>query len=85
MAAKTDTEHIEGTRNIARFFTENRQISWVLLFAVLLWGVFGYTNIPKRKDPAITVRIAVATCNWPGVPAERVEQFVTSTIEQAFA
>ncbi len=72
-------------RNIARFFTENRQIAFVALFATLLWGVYGYVNMPKRKDPQTPVRVAVAICPWPGISADKVEQLVTRRIEQTVA
>ncbi|HUO59850.1 MAG TPA: efflux RND transporter permease subunit [Candidatus Acidoferrales bacterium] len=72
-----------NSRNVARFFTHNRQIAWVALVATLVWGVFGYMNMPKRKDPDIPVRIALAICPWPGIPADKVEQLVTRKIEQA--
>ncbi len=85
MAHKSDAELIETTRNVARFFTENRQISWVLLVAVVIWGVYAFQTMPKRKDPRIPVRVAVASCAWPGVDAEKVEQFVTRPIEQTLA
>ena len=55
-----------GSGNIARFFTHNRQIGWVALAATLVWGVFGYMNMPKRKDPDIPVRIGLAIAPWPG-------------------
>ena len=35
-------------RNTPRFFVENRQIAWVLLIASILWGVYGYLEMPKR-------------------------------------
>ncbi len=73
----------EDSRNIARFFTHNRQIAWVALLATLAWGVFGYMNMPKRKDPDIPVRIALAITPWPGISAEKVEQLVTRKVEQA--
>ncbi|HEX8618245.1 MAG TPA: hypothetical protein VF911_11720, partial [Thermoanaerobaculia bacterium] len=63
---------IEKTHNTARVFTEQRHISWVLLVAVVLWGVYGYLNMPKRKDPEVPVRLAVALTPWPGVSAEKV-------------
>ena len=53
-------ENPSNSRNVARFFVNNRQIAWVALFATLAWGVFGYMNMPKRKDPDIPVRIALA-------------------------
>ena len=72
-----------SSRNIARFFTHNRQIAWVALLATLVWGVFGYLNMPKRKDPDIPVRIALAITPWPGISADKVEQLVTRKVEQA--
>ena len=73
----------KSSNNIARFFTHNRQIAWVALLATLAWGVFGYLKMPKRKDPDIPVRIALAITPWPGISAEKVEQLVTRKIEQA--
>src|SRR5215813_5866895 len=67
---------------MARFFTENRQISWVLLLLVIGWGIYGYQRMPKRKDPDIPVKEAQVQCQWPGVSADRVEQLVTRKIEQ---
>ena len=74
-----------GSGNPARFFVENRQIAWVALVATLVWGVYGYMNMPKRKDPDIPVRIAVAICPWPGIGSDKVEQLVTRKIEQSMA
>jgi multidrug efflux pump subunit AcrB len=85
MAHKTDTELIATTHNTARFFTEHRQISVVALAAVFVWGWFGYTHMPKRKDPDIPVRVAVAMCAWPGVNAQQVEQLVTRPMEETIA
>ena len=73
----------QGSGNIARFFTHNRQIGWVALAATLAWGVFGYMNMPKRKDPDIPVRIGLAIAPWPGIASDKVEQLVTRKIEQA--
>jgi len=85
MIHKDDNEIINTTHNTARFFTENRHISWVLLVTVLIWGIYSYMIIPKRKDPDIPVRVAVAICPWPGATAEMVEQHVTKQIEETIA
>src|ERR1039457_4185534 len=70
-------ENPNNSRNVARFFVNNRQIAWVALFATLAWGLFGYMNMPKRKDPDIPVRIALAITPWPEISADKVEQAVT--------
>ena len=68
--------------NTSRYFTENRQIAWVLLVGTLCWGVYGYIKMPKRKDPDIPRLYAAAVCIWPGASAERIEQFVTRKIDE---
>ena len=78
----SDDKMIHETRNTARFFTEQRHISWVLFVAVVLWGFYGYMKMPKRKDPEVPVRIAVALTPWPGASAEKVEDLVTRKIEE---
>jgi multidrug efflux pump subunit AcrB len=82
VAHRSDNEIIANVHNTARFFTENRQISWVLLLLVIAWGIYGYDQMPKRKDPDIPVKEAQVQCAWPGVSADRVEQLVTRKIEQ---
>jgi multidrug efflux pump len=85
MAHKSDQERIEQTRNVPRFFVEHPQVSWVLLLGVLIWGWFGYKSMPQRKDPNIPVRVAVASCSWPGATAQQVEQLITRPIEDTVA
>lgn len=75
----------QKTHNAAHFFVEARQIAWVLLGVTLLWGVYSYWAMPKRKDPEIQIRRAVAICVWPGASAERIEQQVTRKIEEKLA
>src|SRR5215467_2071793 len=85
MASKKGSEQVENTRNVSRFFVEHPHISWVLLICVLAWGWFGYRSMPQRKDPDIPVRVALASCPWPGATAQQVEQFVTRPIEDTIA
>lgn len=84
-AHKSDQEMIKKTRNTARFFTENRHISWVLFVFTVMWGIFGYATMPKRKDPDVPVRVAAAILSWPGATAENVEDRVTRPVERKLA
>ncbi|WP_426731626.1 efflux RND transporter permease subunit [Myxococcus faecalis] len=77
-----DEALVRHKHNTARYFTEKRQVAWVFLAFTLVWGVYGYFKMPKAKDPVIAVRVAVATCLWPGAEAEKIEQLVTRRIEQ---
>jgi multidrug efflux pump subunit AcrB len=80
-----DEKLVKERHNTARYFTERRQVSWVLLIGTVVWGVFAYVRMPKAKDPLVPVRVAVATCIWPGATAEKMEQLVTRKIEQKMA
>ena len=81
MAHIDDATLIAKTRNLARYFTEQRQVAWIALLASLLWGVIGYFNMPQRKDPDIPVVTALVITSWPGMDAERIEDRVTRRIE----
>src|SRR6266511_2010650 len=85
MHGRSDADIIQTTHNTARFFTETRQIAWVLLIGTLLWGVYGYFSMPQRKDPDIPVRQALAYCRWPGASSERIEALVTKRLEEEIA
>jgi multidrug efflux pump subunit AcrB len=85
MALMSDDELIRTHHNLSRFFVEQRQIAWVALIAVIIWGVYGYKHMPQRKDPEISVRVAVAACTWPGASAQQVEQLITRPIEDTIA
>jgi multidrug efflux pump subunit AcrB len=85
MPHRPDADYIQNERNTARFFVENRQISWILLIATVALGIYGYAKMPKRKDPNIPVRVASVQTQWPGADADQVEQLVTRPIESTIA
>lgn len=85
MAHRTDDDYIQHEHNTARFFVENRQISWILLLTTVGLGIYGYMQMPKRKDPNIPVRVASVITQWPGATAQQVEQLVTRPVESTIA
>ena len=85
MAHIDDATLIAKTRNLARYFTEQRQVAWVALVGIVLWGVIGYFQMPQRKDPDIPVVTALVITPWPGMDAERIEDRVTRRIEAVVA
>lgn len=82
MAHTTDQELIASSRSSARYVIDHPQVAFVGLAAVLAWGVFGYVQMPQRKDPDIQVRQCMIVTPWPGIEAERVEQLITKKIER---
>jgi multidrug efflux pump subunit AcrB len=85
MEHQSDDELIKKTHNLARFFTEQRQVAWVCLAVAIAWGFYGVAGMPQRKDPDVPSRVAMVIVPWAGTKAEQVEQLVTKKIEQAIA
>jgi multidrug efflux pump subunit AcrB len=81
MPHPNEAGEIGKQKNTARFCVENRQITWVLLIATVIWGVYGYIHMPKRKDPEFPTLITAVIVPWPGVPVDKVEQQLTRKIE----
>ncbi len=67
---------------LARFFVEHREVGWMALVAVLLWGWFSYTRLAQQEDPKIPERRAVLVTRFPGASAGKIEQLVTRKLEE---
>src|SRR5262245_3332963 len=80
-----EEELISKTHNTARFCVENPQITWVLLIGTIIWGIYGYTHMPQRKDPDVPPKQALVITPWPGASAEKIEQLVTRSVEKTVA
>jgi multidrug efflux pump subunit AcrB len=85
MAHMSDQELIEKKHNTERFFTKNKHVAWVLLALTIVWGIYGFLSMPKRKDPDIPVRVAAALVYWPGASAENLEDRATRVVERSLA
>jgi multidrug efflux pump subunit AcrB len=85
MERKSNADLLKNTHNTARFFVEHPQVSWTALIALIMWGFYGFTHMPQRKDPEIAVRVGVATCSWPGATATQVEQLIAKPMEDTIA
>src|ERR1051325_8058594 len=72
-------------KNTARLSVEHPHLTWVLLIRAVIWGVYGYTHMPRRKDPDIPIKAAMVVTPWPGASAEKVEELVTKPIEKIIA
>ena len=75
---------LEG-RNTARLCVENPHLTWVLLVGTVVFGIYGYTHMPQRKDPDIPNKAALVVTPWPGASAEKVEELITKPVERVIA
>ncbi|MEO5368155.1 MAG: efflux RND transporter permease subunit, partial [Magnetococcus sp. WYHC-3] len=67
---------------LAQYFVEHREVGWLILVAVLLWGWVSYRSLPQQEDPKIPIRIALLETQFPGANALKLEQLVTKKLEE---
>ncbi|MBX2800617.1 MAG: efflux RND transporter permease subunit [Myxococcales bacterium] len=68
---------------ITRWAIQYTRVGWVTILILLVAGLLAYGNLPKAQDPGFTLRIATVTTVFPGASADRVEQLITSPVEEA--
>ena len=62
---------------LAQFCVEHREVSWLALIAVLVWGGMAYTKLGQQEDPTIPQRTAMLVTVFPGATASKVEELVS--------
>jgi len=68
--------------SLTEFALKRNRLTLVLLFVIVLGGIFAYLSLPRSEDPDFTIRTALVMTYFPGASPERVEQLVTDKIEQ---
>ncbi|MEO1180715.1 MAG: efflux RND transporter permease subunit, partial [Cyanobacteria bacterium J06636_28] len=63
-------------------FFRNRQLLFLTLTLVVVWGLSAFLSLPRLEDPEIVQRVSTVTTIFPGASAERVESLVTDKIEE---
>jgi len=69
-------------RGITSFALNNSRTVIMTLLLVTLGGIYAYIALPKLEDPFITIREAVISATYPGMPVEEVERLITRPIEE---
>ena len=67
---------------LAQFFVEHREVSWLLLIGVMIWGTLVFVRMGQQEDPSIPHRTAMLVTAFPGATASKVEELVTKPIER---
>jgi multidrug efflux pump len=79
------SKHVENKNEsggIAQFCVEHREVSWLALIAVLVWGAVAYTKLGQQEDPTIPQRTAMLVTVFPGATASKVEELVSKPLER---
>ena len=58
------------------------RLTILVMIGLIVQGLLTYTQIPKRENPAITIRNAIITAQFPGMSPERMEDLVVVPIER---
>lgn len=69
--------------SLAKFFLQNKALSWFLLVLILIGGLFSYTQMGKLEDAPFTLKQAVVTTAYPGASSMEVQKQVTDVLEEA--
>jgi multidrug efflux pump subunit AcrB len=76
------TQNVVKSGGIAQFFVEHREVSWVAMIAVLIWGGMVFGKLGQQEDPTIPHRTAMLVTVFPGATASKVEELITKPIER---
>ncbi len=67
---------------VARYVL-NVRLMFLLIISIIVWGVFGYINLPRRTNPEVEIPYIFVSTILPGANAEDVEQLVSVPLEDA--
>lgn len=77
------TEGAKTDVRIAEYSLDNRVVTIVLAFVLLLGGLKAFQGMSRLEDPEFTIKDALVITPYPGASATEVEEEVTDNIELA--
>lgn len=67
--------------NITRLAIKNNRFTFVVLFTIVVLGMQTFSEMPRAYDPGFIMRAAQVVTYFPGASPERVENLVSSKLE----
>jgi multidrug efflux pump subunit AcrB len=68
---------------LTRFGINKSRLTILVMIGMLLVGLMTYFSLPKRENPALTIRNAIVVAQFPGMSPERVEDLLAIPLERA--
>lgn len=68
--------------NLPKFSLTHKPLVFAIVLALFFLGTQTFLNISRREDPEIKIRNCVVLTQWPGAPAEKMEDLVSSPLEK---
>lgn len=67
---------------LTRFGLLKSRMTYLVMILILIMGATSYLNLPKRADPAITIRTAAVQATFEGMAPTRIEDLIAIPIER---
>ncbi len=67
---------------LTAFGLNKSRLTILIMFGLLVQGLLIYSTIPKRENPAITIRNAIVTVQFPGMAPDRMEDLIVTPLER---
>jgi len=58
------------------------RLTILVMIGLIVQGLLTYSQMPKRENPAITIRNAIVSAQFPGMSPERMEDLIVVPIER---
>jgi multidrug efflux pump len=68
--------------NLPKFSLTHKPVVFAVVIALFFLGIKTFMGISRREDPAMVIRNCVVITQWPGAPAEKIEDLLTSPLEK---
>jgi multidrug efflux pump subunit AcrB len=68
--------------NLVKASLRHPQVVYVLTLLACIGGIVSLLDMPRREDPATTIRRGLVLAAYPGATAEQVEEQVTGRVEE---
>ena len=70
-------------KSISELSLIHNRLMLAIVSILMVFGLYSYFTLPAQEDPDITIREALVTASYPGLPADKVELLITKTLEEA--
>lgn len=67
---------------LTRFGLTKSRLTLLVMVGLIVQGLLVYGSMPKRENPAITIRSALISAQFPGMSPERMEDLIVKPIER---
>jgi len=76
-----DEALVQEKKSWVGFFIRKYRFTYLILFAILVGGIFSLFTLPREAEPEVKIPYAVVTTVYPGATPKDVEDLITNKIE----